>query len=48
MNTKLPSILNLTESDAQLFLAAQCHIGTKNLESKMEGYVWKRRSDGNF
>lgn len=27
-------------------LAAQCHIGTKNADSKMLTYVWKRRNDG--
>lgn len=29
-----------------MLLAAQCHIGTKNVEKKMMPYVWKRRADG--
>jgi small subunit ribosomal protein SAe len=44
--SKLPSIFSLTEEDAQLLLAAQAHLGTKNLDSHMETYVWKRRADG--
>lgn len=43
---KLPPALQLTEEDAQLLLAAQCHLGTKNMEVLMESYVWKRRADG--
>lgn len=27
-------------------LAAEVHIGSKNLDPKMERYVWKRRQDG--
>ncbi|KAF7427874.1 structural constituent of ribosome [Pleurotus ostreatus] len=46
MSSKLPSVLSATEEDIQLLLAAQCHIGTKNCDKQMEGYVWKRRSDG--
>ena len=46
MSSKLPSILSVTEEDIQLLLAAQCHIGTKNCDKKMEPYVWKRRQDG--
>lgn len=30
----------------QLLLAAQCHIGTKNVDTQMEPYVFKRRPDG--
>ncbi len=36
MATKLPALL----------LSAQTHIGTKNGETAMEPYVWKRRPDG--
>jgi small subunit ribosomal protein SAe len=43
---KFPSILSATPEDVQLMLAAQCHIGTKNCDKSMEGYVWKRRADG--
>jgi hypothetical protein len=46
MSSKLPSILSATEEDIQLLLAAQCHVGTKNCDKKMEPYVWKRRTDG--
>ncbi|RKP10674.1 small subunit ribosomal protein SAe, partial [Thamnocephalis sphaerospora] len=35
-----------TEEDIQRLLAAQCHIGTKNCERKMEPYLWRRRADG--
>lgn len=35
-----------TEKDLQLLLAAKCHIGSLNCESKMQPYVFKRRSDG--
>jgi hypothetical protein len=45
---KFPSILSATPEDVQLMLAAQCHIGTKNCDKSMEGYVWKRRADGEF
>lgn len=39
--------LQLTSYDMQMLLACQTHIGTKNLETAMEPYVWKRRpSDG--
>ncbi len=43
---KLPSILNATEEDLNLLLAAQTHIGTKNVEKAMLPYVYKRRADG--
>lgn len=41
-----PDVLNATEEDIQLLLAAQCHLGTKNCDKTMEPYVWKRRADG--
>ncbi|KAG8891633.1 structural constituent of ribosome, partial [Tulasnella sp. 403] len=44
--SKLPAILNPTDDDISLMLAAQCHIGSKNCEKKMLPYVWKRRDDG--
>jgi len=46
MSNKLPSILSITDQDVQSMLAAQCHIGTKNLNKSMTGYNWKRRADG--
>ena len=33
------------EEDIQKMLAAQCHIGTPNLELAMNDYIWRRRSD---
>ncbi|CEG64066.1 Putative 40S ribosomal protein S0 [Rhizopus microsporus] len=44
--SKVPAILNPTEEDLQLLLAAKAHIGTKNLNARMKPYVFKRRSDG--
>lgn len=29
-----------------MMLAAQCHLGSKNLQVHMEPYVWKTRPDG--
>lgn len=48
MASKLPSILNITQEDAQLLLAAQTHVGAKNCEKAMEPYVYKRRADGEW
>lgn len=44
--SKVPAVLNPTEEDIQLLLAAQSHIGAKNLNTHMAPYVFKRRSDG--
>ncbi|WBW74866.1 40S ribosomal protein S0B [Schizosaccharomyces osmophilus] len=41
-----PSVLNAADDDIKKLLAADCHIGSKNLEVRMEPYVWKRRTDG--
>ncbi|KAJ3195393.1 structural constituent of ribosome [Irineochytrium annulatum] len=46
MSAKCPAILAPTENDIQLMLAAQVHMGTKNLDIAMHNYVWKRRNDG--
>jgi len=46
MASKLPAVLNATDEDITLLLSAQTHIGTKNCETAMEPYVWKRRPDG--
>eukprot|EP00249_Psilotum_nudum_P009109 c21714_g2_i1 orf=284-1213(+) len=40
--------LSQRESDIQMMLAADVHLGTKNCDYQMERYVWKRRSDGIF
>ncbi|KDN53227.1 ribosomal protein S2 [Tilletiaria anomala UBC 951] len=45
-SSKLPAVLNATEEDLNLLLAAQTHIGTKNVEKAMLPYVFKRRADG--
>lgn len=42
----LPSIMEPTESDIQMLLAASCHIGSKNCDKNMLKYIWKQRSDG--
>lgn len=39
-------VLNPTEEDIQLLLAAQVHIGTKNANTRMTPYIHKRRADG--
>ncbi|KAI8372986.1 putative 40S ribosomal protein S0 [Radiomyces spectabilis] len=44
--SRIPSVLNPTEQDIQMLLAAQCHIGAKNVTSSMTPYVYKRRADG--
>ncbi|CAG9467411.1 unnamed protein product [Pedinophyceae sp. YPF-701] len=38
--------LSQKESDVQMMLAAQCHLGTKNCDHQMERYVFRRRQDG--
>ncbi|KAG9137657.1 hypothetical protein Leryth_011390 [Lithospermum erythrorhizon] len=38
--------LSTTESDIQMMLAAEVHLGTKNCDFQMERYVFKRRNDG--
>ncbi|KAK9460234.1 40S ribosomal protein uS2 [Lipomyces oligophaga] len=42
----VPDALAPTQQDIELLLAAQCHIGSKNLQVHMEPYVYKTRSDG--
>ncbi|CAO3631717.1 unnamed protein product [Cunninghamella blakesleeana] len=44
--SRVPAILNPTEEDIQLLLSAQCHIGAKNVNTRMTPYVYKRRADG--
>ena len=39
-------VLNPTDLDLQSLLAAQCHIGTKNVTERMKPYVYKARADG--
>ena len=44
--SNLPSIFNATSQDMEMLLAAQCHLGSKNLQVHMEPYLWKTRPDG--
>jgi len=44
---KHPACLNPTQEDIELLLAANCHIGAKNANTRMDSsYVWKTRPDG--
>ncbi|GAX83264.1 hypothetical protein CEUSTIGMA_g10690.t1 [Chlamydomonas eustigma] len=38
--------LSSKEQDIQMMLAAQVHLGTKNLNFQMERYIYRRRNDG--
>ncbi|KAI9885071.1 MAG: structural constituent of ribosome [Watsoniomyces obsoletus] len=42
----LPAIFNATSPDIEMLLAAQCHLGSKNLQVHMEPYLWRTRPDG--
>ncbi|KAL9539364.1 hypothetical protein MBANPS3_010304 [Mucor bainieri] len=44
--SKVPPILEPTENDVALMLAAKCHLGTKNVSNRMKPYVFSRRADG--
>ncbi|KAH7143707.1 ribosomal protein S2, flavodoxin-like domain-containing protein [Dactylonectria macrodidyma] len=44
--SNLPSIFNATSQDIEMLLAAQAHLGSKNLQVHMESYLWKTRADG--
>jgi small subunit ribosomal protein SAe len=44
--SQVPPVLDPKEDDIQKMLASHVHIGTNNLDTQMEKYVWKRRSDG--
>ena len=44
--SNLPSVMNATSQDIETLLAAQCHLGSKNLQVHMENYLWKTRADG--
>lgn len=44
--SNLPPIFNATSQDIEMLLAAQCHLGSKNLQVHMEPYLWKTRPDG--
>lgn len=42
----LPSVFNATSQDIEMLLAAQTHVGSKNLQVHMNPYLWKTRADG--
>ncbi|KAK6507340.1 structural constituent of ribosome [Arthrobotrys musiformis] len=42
----LPAVFNATSQDIEMLLAAQSHLGSKNLQVHMEPYLWKTRPDG--
>ncbi|KAL6058339.1 structural constituent of ribosome [Balamuthia mandrillaris] len=44
--SQVPQALQFTEDDITKMLAAGVHLGTPNLDPKMEPYIWKRRADG--
>lgn len=44
--SNLPAAFNATAQDIEMLLAAQCHLGSKNLQVHMEPYLWKTRPDG--
>lgn len=42
----LPPVLQPKEEDIQMMLSAGVHTGTKNSDSAMGEYIWRRRNDG--
>ncbi|KAI0484358.1 ribosomal protein S2 [Xylariaceae sp. FL0804] len=44
--SNLPACMHATSQDIEMLLAAQCHLGSKNLQVHMEPYLWKTRADG--
>lgn len=42
----LPPVLQPKEEDIQMMLSAGVHTGTRNAESAMQEYIWRRRNDG--
>ncbi|KAI0162522.1 hypothetical protein LQW54_010024 [Pestalotiopsis sp. IQ-011] len=44
--SNLPAIFNATSQDIEMLLAAQSHLGSRNLQVHMEPYLWKTRADG--
>ena len=43
--SNLPPIFNATSQDIEMLLAAQCHLGYKNLKVDMDPYLCKTRPD---
>ncbi|KAH0609566.1 uncharacterized protein LAJ45_04235 [Morchella importuna] len=46
MSAARSSIFDATDKDIEMLLAAQAHMGSKNLQVHMDPYVWKTRPDG--
>lgn len=44
--SKLPACLAPSDEDMKMLLAANCHIGSKNVDKRMESYVYARRENG--
>ena len=44
--SSLPPILQPKEEDIQMMLSAGVHTGTRNSDSMMTEYIWRRRNDG--
>lgn len=44
--SNLPAIFNATQEDIEKLVAAQCHIGSKNIQVHMNPYLYKTRPDG--
>lgn len=42
----LPPILQPREEDISMMLSAGVHTGTRNSDSQMVDYIWRRRNDG--
>jgi len=42
----VPECLNINEEVVKLLLTANAHLGSKNIDSHMTGYCFKRRADG--
>jgi len=42
----IPAVLQPKEEDIQMMLSAGVHTGTRNAESAMGEYIWRRRNDG--
>lgn len=42
----VPAVLQPKEEDIQMMLSAGVHTGTRNSDSAMEEYIWRRRNDG--
>ncbi|KAF8456711.1 40S ribosomal protein S0 [Terfezia claveryi] len=44
--SNLPACMAATQQDIEQLIAAQCHIGSKNIQVHMNPYLWKNRPDG--